>query len=122
MKTIKQLAVGMIILFSLILVASVAWGNDIKERMKQRLPAIVKMKKEGIIGENARGYLEYVSKAMHQDVVQDENRDRKTVYGIIAKQQGVDIEKVEKLRAVQIFKKADKGDYLKNDAGKWYRK
>jgi len=46
--------------FSFLIVQAAAAGG-IKERMKQRLPRIVEMKKQGIIGENANGYLEYVT-------------------------------------------------------------
>ncbi len=103
MKTAKHTTLGLIILISFVFAASLSWGDDIKERMKQRLPVIVKMKNQGIIAENARGYLEFVSgNKMNQDIVDNENRDRRTVYEIIAKQQGVSVEKVEQIRAKQI--------------------
>ncbi len=91
--------------------------------MKLRLPTLVVMKQQGIIGENAFGYLDYVS-GLKADtaIVDDENRDRKTVYSAIARQQGVSIEKVEKLRALQIVDKAKPGEYLKKEDGTWYRK
>jgi len=100
-----------------------SFADEIKDRMKQRLPTIVKMKQQGIVGENARGYLEYVSdNKSNQDLVDSENRDRKEVYSIIATQQGVPIEKVEKLRAVQIVQKAVSGEFLKKEDGSWYNK
>ncbi|MBF0112548.1 MAG: YdbL family protein [Desulfamplus sp.] len=98
-------------------------ADDIKERMKQRLPVIVEMKKQGIIGENSSGYLEYrTNNRANQSVVDSENRDRKEVYSAIAKQQGVLIEKVEELRAAQIVQKAVSGEWLKKADGSWYQK
>lgn len=104
-------------------VTSFAWAEGIKERMKQRLPQIVQIKKEGLIGENHKGYLEYVTeKRPHQEMVEAENSDRRKVYEMIAKNQGVSVEKVEVLRAAQIVEKAAKGEMLKRSDGSWYRK
>ncbi|MCK5878724.1 MAG: DUF1318 domain-containing protein, partial [Holophagae bacterium] len=36
-------------------------GNAIKERMRQRLPVIMNLKNQGMVGENNRGFLEYRS-------------------------------------------------------------
>ena len=100
-----------------------AFADDIKARMKQRLPEIVSMKSQGIIGENASGYLEFVAaKRVKEDLVAAENRDREAVYSAIAAQQGVAVEIVAKRRAIQIVNQAVKGEYLKNEGGTWYQK
>jgi uncharacterized protein YdbL (DUF1318 family) len=100
-----------------------AFSDDIKARMIARVPVLRDLKAQGIIGENNQGYLEYRgSKRPHEDVVQAENQDRRTVYSAIAKQQGATEELVGKQRAVQIAEKADSGEWLQNAAGKWYQK
>jgi len=100
-----------------------AFADDIKARMKQRLPEIVSMKSQGIVGENAGGYLEFVAaKRMKEDLVAGENKDREAVYSAIAAQQGVAIEIVAKRRALQIVNQAVKGEFLKNEGGTWYQK
>ncbi len=100
-----------------------ASGNPIKERMRKRLPVILKMKSQGLIGENNRGFLEYRSgKRPNQQVVNNENADRLTVYQMIAKKTGSTPELVGKQRAVQIAKRARKGDWLQAPEGRWYRK
>ncbi|MEA1968662.1 MAG: DUF1318 domain-containing protein [Thermodesulfobacteriota bacterium] len=110
------------VVFSFFAVQAVFAGN-IKERMKKRLPQIVQMKKQGIIGENFRGYLEFVSaKKINEALVANENRDRKKIYSAIAKQQNAAIKKVEELRGIQIVQKAHKGEYLKKKDGTWYKK
>lgn len=111
------------IMLCFVAAVSLSWADDIKLRMKQRLPAILQMKQQGIVGENARGYLEYVSgNRANQQIVNAENSDRKKVYSMIAKQQGVPLDKVERLRAAQIVQKAAKGEFLKKGNGSWYKK
>ena len=68
---------------------AIAFGGDIKLRMKQRLPRIIELKEAGIIGENNQGYLAFVgSRQTDPELVDAENKDRKRVYEAIAKQQG----------------------------------
>jgi len=101
-----------------------AGANDIKARMQQRLPTIVELKSEGLVGENNKGYLEFVPEAAKKqaNVVSAENKDRESVYGAIAKQQGATPQVVGERRAKQIAQKASSGSWLQDASGKWYRK
>lgn len=101
-----------------------AGADDIKARMQERLPAIVQMKAEGIIGENNKGYLEFVPGAMQkmQDVVANENKDRAMVYEAIARQQKTTPALVGERRAIQIAEKAGPGEWLQDQAGNWFKK
>jgi len=101
-----------------------AGAADIKARMQERLPDIVQLKSAGIVGENNGGYLEFVPGAAKEmdNVVADENKDRETVYSAIAKQQNTTTELVGKRRAIQIAEKASPGEWLQDEAGKWYKK
>jgi len=101
-----------------------AEANDIKARMQQRLPTIVNLKSAGIIGENNRGFLEYIPGAAQKEVgaVAAENKDRGAVYNAIAKQQGTTPGLVGERRAIQIGQKASPGEWLQDASGKWYRK
>jgi uncharacterized protein YdbL (DUF1318 family) len=100
-----------------------AFADDIKARMKQRLPVIVELKTKGIVGENNAGYLEFIgAKKEKADVVAAENEDRQTVYAAIAKQQGTTAELVGKRRALQIAQKANKGEWVQDRSGKWIQK
>ena len=100
-----------------------AFADDIKTRMKQRLPVIIELKAQGIVGENNAGYLEFIgAKREKSDVVAAENNDRKTVYTAIAKQQGTTAEVVGKRRALQIAQKANPGEWLQDASGKWIQK
>ena len=110
-------------LFCGLFFSAMAFGQDIKARIKARLPVIQALKAEGIIGENAAGYLEFRgSKKKNEDVVKAENSDRKKVYTEIGKQTGTTAEVVGKRRALRIAELAKPGDWLQNANGQWYRK
>ena len=99
------------------------FADDIKARMKKRLPLIKELKAQGLVGEDNKGYLQFVSgKKAKEDVVSAENEDRKIVYTAIAKQQGTTAELVGNRRALQIAQKASPGEWLQDASGKWYQK
>ena len=100
-----------------------AFGQDIKARMKARLPIIVELKAKGIVGEDAQGFLQFVGqKKEKEDVVNADNADRKKVYKAIAKQRETTAELVGQRRALQIAKKAKAVTWLQNQSGEWYQK
>ncbi len=112
-----------VLALGLLLTNAYASSKAIKKRMIERLPTIRELKAKGLVGENNKGYLEFVgSKKEKADVVKAENKDRKKVYGAIAKQQGTTVELVGKHRAIQIAKKAKSGELLQDADGKWYSK
>ena len=105
--------------------AGSAWGGakEIKARMAERLPVIVELKQNGIVGENNQGLLEFVGAAKEKaDVVEAENKDRKIVYEAIAKKTGTTAEIVGQRRAKQIAEIAGSGEWLQDDTGKWKQK
>ncbi len=100
-----------------------AFADDIKARMKKRLPVIKKLKAQGIVGEDKAGYLQFVgANKSSADVVAAENKDRRTVYQAIAKQQGTTAELVGKRRALQIAKKTKPGEWVQDAGGNWTQK
>ena len=101
-----------------------AGAGDIKARMAERLPTIVKLKTEGVIGENNKGFLEFVPGAAKkmQTVVAAENKDRGLVYSAIANQQGTAAGLVGERRAIQIANRASSGEWLQDKSGSWYKK
>ena len=101
-----------------------AGANDIKARMQERLPTIVQLKSEGVIGENNRGYLEFIRGTAQKQsgVITAENNDRDAVYSAIAKQQGTTKQLVGQRRAIQIGERASSGEWLQDTSGKWYKK
>jgi uncharacterized protein YdbL (DUF1318 family) len=121
-KSIVRLSVALVVLFVLASGVS-AFAQGIKARMQARLPEIVALKAEGIVGEDSRGYLAFVGSARKKvDIVEAENADRRQVYGAIAQQQGTTVEVVGTLRARQIAENSAPGEWLQNEQGQWTRK
>lgn len=123
----RMIAVAGLVLAALLMgwpgFAGAADFTAIKARMKERLPVIMSLKAQGIVGENNRGYLELLKDdPSRADVVEAENRDRRAVYEAIARQENTKLEVVEKHRAAQIERKADSGEWLQDATGKWYQK
>lgn len=110
-------------LITLLWCVAPATSASIKDRMKARLPTIIALKDQGAIGENAQGYLEYRgSDKPQQQVVQEENNDRRLVYAEIANKQGVDTALVGQRRAQQLAENGAPGHWFRAADGSWYQK
>ncbi len=121
-KNMKKL-IGFLAIIMLLTAAGTAWGDDIKARMKSRLPVIMDLKARGVVGENNQGFLQMLKgQTEKKDVVQAENNDRRAIYGHIAKKTSADPQVVGQRRAIQIAEKASPGEWLQDASGKWYQK
>jgi uncharacterized protein len=123
-KRVFSIAIFMILMVGLIAYANAFAGADtIKQRMRERRPDITALKNDGVIGENNKGFLQFMGeKHSRQDVVEGENADRKQVYQAIAKQQGSTEAAVGARRAMKIAQTAKPGGWLQNASGTWYQK
>ena len=107
----------------IVIAGTTAYSDDIKARMKERLPIIKALNAKGLVGENNKGYLQFVgAEKVNADVVAAENKDRQIVYKAIAKQQGTTAELVGKRRALQIAKKSASGEWVQDAGGNWIQK
>ncbi len=100
-------------------------AQQIKVNMKNRAPALDKLKAQGIIGEGNTGYLVVLQKTASADdvkLVNAENADRKLVYKAIAKKEGTTPELVGSRRALQIHEKAKAGTMIQSEKGDWSKK
>ena len=112
-----------LIFASLLSVTAQASSNEIKARMRARVPEIGALKAQGIVGENNKGFLEFVDgKKAKAGMIQAENNDRRAVYSAIARQQNTTPDLVGKRRAKQIGVKARPGSWLQDSGGRWYKK
>ena len=123
MKRNTLIAILPVLILGILITNAYSSSKAIKQRMIERLPVIKSLKDQGIVGENNKGYLEFVGQKKDKaDVINAENQDRKLVYSAIAKQQGTTVELVGKHRAIQIGNKARPGEWLQDAAGKWHKK
>jgi len=120
----KAYVAGLAILLCIVFAAGAfPSAKEIQARMIARLPEIKALKDQGLVGENNKGFLEFVGQQKEkEDVVTAENQDREKVYEAIARQQGTTVELVGQHRAIQIAQKAQPGEWLQDANGKWYRK
>jgi len=107
----------------LFLFSAASAAGTIKERMAERLPAVVALKDKGVIGEDNLGYLQFVGTVKEKaELVQAENDDRLQVYQAIAGQQGTTADLVGRRRAQQIMEISLPGHWLQDENGSWYKK
>ncbi|MBW2367871.1 MAG: DUF1318 domain-containing protein [Deltaproteobacteria bacterium] len=119
----KYIAIVVFIASALLATTALGALQDIKARMKARMPVIKEMKVNGFVGENALGYMvKRGETAADETIIRSENADRRLVYFAIAKQQNTTPERVGKRRAIQIFKLAKLGEWLQNENGLWFQK
>ena len=104
-------------------IATMAWADDVKERMLARVPEINALKADGTVGEDKNGFLKLRNAASGQQaIVSAENADRAFIYNKIAEQQGVSVDVVGQHRARQIAERAKAGEWLQGADGNWYQK
>lgn len=98
--------------------------DAIKARMEQRLEAVNALKDRGVAGENNRGYLEIRGggSGPEQQVISEENADRRTVYIALAEQTGSTPEVVGRHRAQQLADLARRGHWIQAPNGQWRQK
>jgi len=128
MKGKKLLVFGLALPF-LLAAAGAASLDEVKERMKERLPLIVQLKEARAAGENRQGLLEVVEVARSElepelvhELVTAENDDRQAVYRALGEQYQIDPREVGRVRARQIYEEASPGVLLKSPEGRWLEK
>jgi uncharacterized protein len=123
MNPMGRIKIGLLLIGLALALAVPACAQGIRDRMLARLPAIVELKSQGVIGEDNRGYLAVLKDAGDkQSIVDAENQDRRKIYTAIAKQQGTTPALVGQRRAMQIAQKADPGTMLQDADGHWRKK
>jgi len=123
MKKTYAIIAMTLFLSGIFLIGSMSRAEDIKSRMLNRKPVIDALKDQGIIGENNKGFLEFIGDRKEKEqVVHAENMDRQTVYNEIAGQQNTSPELVGKRRAMQLEEMSETGRWVQSQEGKWYQK
>ena len=82
-------------------------------------------KADGLIGEQANGYLGLVTQNATADIkalVRDVNTKRKTRYRAIAGKQSVPLSEVEKVGGTTAIDRTLPGNYIKDSSGRWRKK
>ena len=86
---------------------------------------LTKPKADGLIGEQANGYIGLVRQDVPADIkklVKDVNAKRKAGYQKIAAKQGTSLSEVEKVGGNTAIEKTLKGNYVRDANGSWRKK
>src|SRR5688572_9870339 len=89
--------------------------GELRKRFQARNGQIQQLKAAGKVGETFDGYLEAVKPQFRDEtdqIVSNENEDRRKLYKIIADEEGTTPAEVAKADAVRRFNKAKPGEYL----------
>ena len=87
--------------------------------------ALTQPKADGLIGEQANGYIGLVRQDVPADIrklVNDVNAKRKAGYQKIAAQQGTSLSEVERVGGNKVIEKTLKGNYIRDASGVWRKK
>jgi len=82
-------------------------------------------KADGLIGEQANGYIGLVQQNVSADIkrlVNDVNAKRKAGYQRIAKKQGTSLAEVERVGGNTAIEKTLRGNYIRDGSGTWRKK
>jgi len=82
-------------------------------------------KADGLIGEQADGYLGLVAQNVPADIknlVNEVNAQRKAGYQQIAAKQGTSLSEVEKVGGMTAIEKTLRGNYIRDTNGTWHKK
>ncbi len=86
---------------------------------------LAKPKADGLIGEQANGYIGLVKQNVSADIkklVNDANANRRSGYQSIAKKQGTSMAEVEKVGGQTAMDKTLRGNYIRDASGVWRKK
>lgn len=123
---------NVIVRFTLLLIAAIVGTSlvqaqdlaTLRDHMEKRLPAITALKDKQGVGETNRGYLEVRGgvSGNEQQVISEENSDRRKVYAALAAQTGSTADEVGRKRAEQIATLAKRGHWIQEPSGGWRQK
>jgi hypothetical protein len=94
----------------------------IKKSLLERVDAIDKLKLSRKVGENNVGLLEQKAALSPEEakLMNEENKDRRALYTILAKRLNVTMTVVGQGRAEEVRKKSASGVWLQDRTGSWY--
>ncbi len=87
--------------------------------------ALTQPKADGLIGEQANGYVGLVRQDISADIkklVNEVNANRKAGYQKIAAQQGTSLAEVERVGGNTAIEKTLRGNYIRDASGAWRKK
>ncbi len=107
------------------LALALTWGLLVMGASDVKAQSLGDIKKAGWVGERPDGYLGFVKSGAPgnvQRVVRDINSKRRAEYQKIAKKNKTSQKSVELIIGAKLIRRARRGEYVMNAAGKWIKK
>jgi len=129
MNRIHHLGMTLVVVLCALLAGSlpVRAANEletVKQRMELRLTDVIELKRTGRVGESNKGLLQILDPVSiaERRMIDEENRDRTTVYTAIARKAGGSSEDAGARRAKHIAASAERGTRIQIADGRWVTK
>lgn len=97
--------------------------SELKSSLMDRVSSIDKLKLTEKVGENNLGLLSQRSRLTPDEtkLMNAENKDRRALYGILARRLNLTVKVVGQGRAEELREKSADGVWLQDPSGKWYQ-
>lgn len=95
--------------------------ESVTQSIKARYRELYKAKLQGRIGETIDGFVATV-KGGNDPLVEAENADRRTLYQLLAKKEGVSVDEVARTAGARNFRNASPEEWLRGPDGQWLQK
>ena len=97
--------------------------SALKRSIMQRVSSIDALKLSGKVGENNVGLLAQRGALSNEEtsLMNAENKDRRALYGILARRLKLSVKVVGQGRAEELREKSAPGVWLQDNNGKWYK-
>lgn len=97
--------------------------ESVTKSMQARYRDLYKAKLQGKIGETIEGFVAAVQGGGDvQSLINAENADRRKLYQLLAKKEGVTVDEVAQTAAARNFRNAGPEEWLRGPNGKWVQK
>lgn len=127
MKRFSTIIVSvLVVMFGLGTVAFAQSKAELRQRFKERLKDLNRLKADGLVGETYDGWLAVVKNKdlnkKEQKIVDDENDDRRALYRIIADDEKTTPDHVGERNGTRNRKNLRVGEWFKTKDGEWEQK
>jgi uncharacterized protein len=115
----------LVVIFGLGAVAFAQTKSELRQRFKERLKDVDRLKADGLVGETYDGWLAVVKKDLNkkeQKILDDENDDRRALYRLIADDEKTTADHVGERNGTRNRKNLRVGEWFKTKDGDWEQK
>ncbi len=124
----KKILTVCCVLFFMLCALHTAQAQDkqkVTQSMQERYSKLLQAKDQGLVGEAWNGLVSVVRDNVPQniqDLVEAENKDRRTLFQIVAKETGASVQEVARQNRIRMYRLAKDEHFLQDQNRNWVRK